>query len=190
MKKILPRHAAGSVELKEGTGPVTTTCTCGNFLEIYKVDKTFRIKTPETIDPAETNPNCPWIVSPVSNVGSANPIVARVLLQGREIMEAAMLEGDVDKEMVVKKLHACKEVLVTCENVAQKVATHISRIVDEINAKGISKDKGGRALNPFPQVPNLEADCATFLVQANRTIRLICELPSLFLSLERADSNC
>jgi hypothetical protein len=189
MKKILPRHAAGSVDLKEGTGPITAMCPCGNFLEIYKIDKTFRVKTPETIDPAETNPSCPWIASPVSDVGSANRIVARVLLQGYKILEAAMLEGNVSKEAVVEKLHACKESLVACENVAKKVVAHIERIIDEINSKGVSKDNAGRAINPFPQVPNLEIECATFLVQANRTIKLICELPSLFLSLDRADSN-
>lgn len=189
MKKILPRYSAGSFELKEGTGAITAICPCVDYLEIYKIDKTFRVKTPETIDPAETNPNCPFIASPVSDVGSANPIVARVFLQGHEILKAAMFEGNVNKEAVVEKLHACKESLVACENSVKIVVAHIERIGAEINSKGVSMDKAGRMLNPFPQVPNLEAECATFLVQANRTIKLICELPSLFLSLERVDSN-
>lgn len=189
MKKKLPRHAAGSVELKEGTGPITAMCPCRNYLEIYKIDKTFRIKTPETIDPAETNPNCPWIASPVSDVGSSNAIVARVLLQGQEILKAAMLEGNINKDAVIEKLHNCKESLVACENVAKKVIEEIDQIIDKINSNGIPKDKAGRTFNPFPQVHNLDTECASFLVHANRTIKLICELPTLFLSLERTDSN-
>ncbi|MEW4983922.1 MAG: hypothetical protein AB1Y26_11845 [Cycloclasticus sp.] len=61
---MLPRHAAGSFELKEGTGPITGMQSCGEFLEMYKVDKTFRVKSPESIDPEETNPNAMWITSP------------------------------------------------------------------------------------------------------------------------------
>jgi hypothetical protein len=190
MKKTLgSRHLGGSVELKEGTGQLTAMCACGDFLEMYKADKTFRVKTPESIDPDETNPNCPWIASPVSDVGSSSPIVARVLLQGRQILESAALEVNVDKEAVVMKLHACKECLVVCENVSRIVVGHIERIINEINAKGVPVGGAGRVLNPFPQVPNLEADCGIFLVQANRAIKLICELPSLFLPIKKLDTN-
>lgn len=69
-KNNLPRHSAGSMELKEGTGPITAAFSCGSFLEIYKQDITFRIRTPEAIDPEELNPNAPWVASPVANVGS------------------------------------------------------------------------------------------------------------------------
>lgn len=164
-------------------------CPCGDFLEIYKIDKTFRVKTPETIDPDETNPDCPWIASPLSDVGSANPIIARVLLQGHEILNASMFEVDVNKEAIVEKLHACKEALVACENVVKNVVGHIDRIIEEIQSKGISIDTAGRTLNPFPQIPNLYIECGTFLVLANRSIKLICELPTLFIDLDRSDSN-
>jgi hypothetical protein len=56
-KKILPRHAAGSFELLGGTGGITGMCSCGEFLEMYKVDKTYRVQSPEGIDPKQTNPN-------------------------------------------------------------------------------------------------------------------------------------
>lgn len=189
MKKRLPRHSAGSVELKEGTGPIIAMCPCGEFLEIYKVDKTFRLRTPETIDPDETNPNAPFVAYPVDDVGSANPIVARVLLQGHEILKSALFDGDVEKDAVTKKLHECKESLIACEKAANRVGSHIDRIIREVGEQGISKDKGGRALNPFPQVPDLETDCGAFLIQVNRTIKLICEMPQFFISLNRVDSN-
>lgn len=189
MEKASPRHSAGSFELKEGTGPITTMCPCGDFLEIYKVDKTFRVKTPEAIDPKETNPNAPWVASPVSDVGSSNPIVARVLLQGHEILKVAAFDGGVDKDAITKQLHSCKEVLLACESIAKRVRGHIDSTVSDINERGISKDNYGRALNPFPQVPDLDTDCGTFLVQANRAIKLICELPRFFIELDRPDTN-
>lgn len=189
MKKNLPRHSAGSFELKEGTGPITAMCPCGEFLEIYKVDKTFRVKSPESIDPQETNPNAMWVTSPVADVGSANPIVARVLLQGHEILKAAVFEYDVNKEAVTKQLHSCKELLLACENTAHKISTSIDSIVHQIRAGGLSQDNKGRGINPFPQVPDLDTQCGAYLIQANRVIKLICELLQQFIPLERPDSN-
>lgn len=188
-KKNLPRHSAGSMELKEGTGPITTMCSCGNFLEIYKCDKTFRVQTPESIDPHETNPNAPWVASPVADVGSSNLIVARVLLQAREILDAAGFEEAIDKDAVTLHMHTCKETLLACEKVYSRIAAGVDAIIKQINEQGVSRDNHGRGLNPFPQVPDLNLDCAAFLTQVNRTIKLFCELPSHFLKLERIDSN-
>jgi hypothetical protein len=189
MKKKLPRHSGGSFELKEGTGPITAMCPCGEFLEIFKMDKTFRVKSPESIDPDETNPNALWVASPVSDVGSANRIVARVLLQGHEMVHAAMFDREVNKEAVTKQLHSCKELILTCEAIARRMETAVNRIVDQIDADGVSLDTSGRGLNPFPQVQDLDEQCGSFLTHANRAIKLICELPLQFLPLERPDTN-
>jgi hypothetical protein len=189
IKRNLPRHSAGSMELKEGTGPITTMCSCGSFLEIYKRDKTFRVQTPESIDPRETNPHAPWVASPVSDVGSSNLIVARVLLQGKQMLDSAMIDGPFDKDSVVAKLHACKESLLACEKVATRLTANIDAIVAQITQHGIARDNHGRGLNPFPQVSDLDLECGAFLIQANRSIKLICELPTLFLAIDRTDSN-
>jgi hypothetical protein len=188
-KKNLPRHDAGSMELLGGTGPITTMCSCGSFLEIYKQDKTFRIQTPESIDPDDTNPNAPWVASPVADVGSSNLTVARVLLQAREMLDAAMFDEELDKEAVILHLHNCKEMLLACERLATRLAGRIDEIIKQISEQGISKDNHGRGLNPFPQVQDLDLDCGAFLTQANRAIKLICELPALFVKLDKTDSN-
>ena len=78
----LPRDAAGHLELNEGTGGIIAMCSCDGFLEVYKQDVTYRIQTPETIDPDRTNPHTRFVAAVADRVGSSNPIVARVLLQG------------------------------------------------------------------------------------------------------------
>ncbi|QTD35575.1 hypothetical protein [Pseudomonas fluorescens] len=188
-KKNSPRHGAGSMELEGGTGPITTMCSCGSFLEIYKQDKTFRVQTPESIDPDETNPNAPWVASPVADVGSNNLTVARVLLQAREMLDAAMFDEELNKEAVILHLHNCKETLLTCERLAIRLAGRIDEIIKQITEQGISTDNHGRGLNPFPQVQDLDLDCGAFLTQANRAIKLICELPAQFINLGKTDSN-
>ncbi|TDK30979.1 hypothetical protein [Luteimonas terrae] len=184
-----PRHYPGSIELKEGTGPITAMCPCGSFLEIFKVDRTFRIQTPESVDPEETNPNAPWVSTPVSNYGSANLTVARVLLQSKEMLSSASFDGTVDKEAVLQHMHSCKEVLLACETLSDRVTSGISKLTNQIEERGIPRDNGGRGFNPFPHVEGLELDCGAFLVQINRAVKLVCELPTLFFDLERPDSN-
>src|SRR3989304_10576983 len=131
MNKKLPLTCAVSFEVKEGTGPITAMCPCGEFLEIYKVDKTFRVKTPEAIDPEKMNPNAPWVASPVDDVGSSNPIVARVLLQGHEILNSAPFEGEVNKDAVTTHLHDCKESLVAFGEKGKKGGAQIDKAVME-----------------------------------------------------------
>jgi len=86
-------------------------------------------------------------------------------------------------------LHSCKEALITCDKICNKIAESVSGICKKIEESGIERDNHGRGLNPFPQVENLDTDCGTFLVQANRVIKMLSGLPSLFLPLSKVDSN-
>lgn len=189
MKKQFPRDWAGSLDLHGGTGGITAMCSCGEFLEVYKEDITFRVQTPESIDPGRTNPNAPFVAAVSDNVGSASPTVARVLLQGRDILQSAIFQKQVDTPSVVEILHACKEALVVCEKVAARVASQVDNIIREIQASGLKRDSRGRALNPFPQVSDLEAEATAFLIHAKRSIHAICRLPSMFLSVPAKDNN-
>ncbi|MCK4542628.1 MAG: hypothetical protein KAU17_10385 [Spirochaetales bacterium] len=188
-KKMLPRHAAGSMELKGGTGMITGMISCGDFLEIYKRDKTFRVRSPENIDPEETNPKALWVTSKADDVGTENKIIARILFQGHEIVKAACFDEEINKEAVTQTLHKCKETLISCEKIYNNISKQIEYIIDEIKSEGIERDNQGRGLNPFPQVIDLENECGSFLVLVNRAIKTICELPILFLPLERVDYN-
>jgi len=187
MRHPMPRDAGGSIEITEGTGPIRAMITTGELLEIFKVDKTFRVATPETIDPERTNPNAPFTVSMVQNVGTSNRIVARVLLQGDQVLN--FFGGtQAEKDAIRRQLHQCKELLLRADTSATQVHSKIEAITEEVKLAGIPLEKG-RVLKPFPHVEHLEADCSTFLVEANRAIRAISRLPSLFIPLERADNN-
>lgn len=189
MKSSLPRDLAGSLDLHGGTGGITAMCSCGEFLEVYKEDTTFRVKSPESIDPGRTNPNAPFVAAVSDSVGSASPAVARVLLQGRDILEAAILKEKIDKPGVIQALHACKEALVVCEKVAARITSQVDTIVGDIQASGVKRGSRGRALNPFPQVSDLESDATAFLIHTKRSIQAICRLPSMFLQVPPKDNN-
>jgi hypothetical protein len=90
---------------------------------------------------------------------------------------------------VTIKLHECKEHLLVCEKIAKKIAVEVDKIILQIQTKGVGVEKNARGLNPFPHVSDLTTDCTTFLIEAKRTIKSICELPAIFFNLPNNDNN-
>ncbi|MDE0422282.1 MAG: hypothetical protein OXK76_15555 [Gammaproteobacteria bacterium] len=178
-RKMRLRDAAGSFDLLEGTGEITDMVSCCDFLEIYKRDKTYRVASPEAVDPDRRTPNAPWVVSPVSDVGSAHPIVARFFIQSAEMLRVGKLRKLDDILPAITHLHSCKETLLQCDSLAEATAAKIDALVNEIQSTGLSRETSGRGYNPFPVVENLEDDCGVFLVKVNRAIRQISGIPHL-----------
>lgn len=160
-------------------------CPCDSFLEVYKVDRTFRIETPETIDPDRTNPNAPMVAVVADRVGSADPIVARVLLQGKSILEAVILKKAIEVPKVLMRLHAIKERLVIC----RKAEQHIERGLNSADETLRGDAVGHGRTRSLPQVTELEQHIVQFLTASKRAIADICALVPHFLDVERADMN-
>jgi hypothetical protein len=185
MDKSAPRFQAGSMSLPEGAGNITGMFSTSDFLEIYTETETYRVKSPETIDPEVTNPNAPWVSSKSSDFGSSSIIVARVLLQGSDMVGSLTTE---DKDRVLRQLHTCKEALLACEKVRLRVTEGAESIVNNISKNGVNLERG-RHVKDFPQVPNLEDDASSFLINIKRAIVCICYLASSLLPLPKKDNN-
>ena len=183
------RDSAGSVELHGGTGAILHMVGLTNFLESYKSDATFRIQTPQTVDPKNTNPNAPWVVTRIDGVGASSFAVARVFLQGHEMLQQGIFVKELDKDAVLNQLHSCKEQLVICEQTAAKVVGRIEEIIARIQTAGIDRDNHGRALNPFPQVQDLVADTTVFLIHAKRAITEATLLVAAVLGIQVQGAN-
>ena len=176
--KNAPRYRAGSGELKGGTGGITRMCSAADWLEVYKIDKTFRIYTPESLDPEETDPNMGWISKPVADVGSANKIVARIFIQASEAITNTPLSSNINKDDILRCMHRCKEQLLVCEDKQKLVCTETERI-----AKLCAEDKlkgDGYHFENFPAIDNLEEYCAIFLNNAKLAIQTLAELINKF----------
>lgn len=186
--KNSPRYQAGGFTLKEGTGPTTHLQSCGKFLEVYKKDKTFRVQTPESIDPEETNPNAPWTATPVADVGSSNLIVARVFIQSCEMLEIASFEKNIAIDALKMELHGIKEDLLVCESILNSLDIEIEQVRKEVEEEGV-KSENGRMLNPFPFISNLDGQAASFLIHAKRALIHIGRLPSYFANVPSRGAN-
>ncbi len=189
MKKASPRNEAGSVKLEGGTGSLIRMIGLDGFMEAYKSDTTFRIQTPEDVDPQDTNPAAPWVVTRIDGIGASSPAVARVLLEGRDMLDAGVFSEGLDKVIVTQQLHACKEQLVICEQVSKRLSDAIRVILKQIESEGIGRDNRGRAFNPFPKVANLEPETTTFLIHMKRALAETTALVGKVLALDVSGSN-
>ncbi|MGB8226091.1 MAG: hypothetical protein WCE45_04355 [Sedimentisphaerales bacterium] len=172
--KDAPRYRAGKGELIGGTGGITQMCSAVDFLEIYKVDKTFRVYPPEALDPEETDPNMPWMSKPVADIGSANKIVARVFIQSHEAIKNTPLKKNINKDDILRCMHRCKELLLICDSKQKFVNNEVERICE------IELKKDGHHYVEFPQVNQLEENCAVFLSNAKLSIQTLAELINIF----------
>lgn len=182
----MERDQAGSFTAQGGTGPITDVCSLTTHLEMYKVDRTFRFTTPDYYDPSREDSSAPFTLSPISEIGSGNPIVSRVLLQSKYFLEGIPQSKETDGSAALTLLHRCKEHLLICEAAYIKVASEIESVIADIEANPIPV---GRSINPFPHVTGLEKECDNFLLNVNRTIRQTCELANVFFNLDRMHSN-
>lgn len=174
------RDKAGVFEVKGGTGEITRMCVVDGCLEIYKIDKTFRAISPDGMDPEKTNPNMPWVITEHSDVGSAHPVVARILLQSEDILKSTLFEREVAKEAILSILHDTKEQILVCEKIYIDLSGEMFQIEKPIQENGVEMDDRMRSINPFPKITNLDEICSRYLFSAKRVIHNCARMVNLF----------
>ena len=104
---MYPRDAAGSFTLPPGTvGAITELRSLVDFMEVYTAHETFKVQSPESIDPGRTNPNAMWAMVRTHQVGSKSPIVARTLLMAQR--SANMLQPLSGEKALILAMHGVK----------------------------------------------------------------------------------
>lgn len=189
-KKKLRRDAAGSFTLPPGgTGPITEMCALPDRLEMYTVDATFMVQTPDTVDPLRINPNALWVNAKIDNVGSASPAVSRTFIMASQVLKVADFEPPIDSASVLVQMHRIKGALVLCESVAAQYTSALQAELDAFEATGYRLDPGGRAFERFPVLNDLDHHATTFLINAKRAIQEVCALVCLFWTFNKDHSK-
>lgn len=182
------RDGPGRFEFKEGTGPITRMVSYGTFMEIYKIDATSQLRSPEDVDPDRTNPDAPWVSTVNTKAGSSNEIVSRLCIQSSELLQSVSVPDGVDKEVVLRHMHKIKEDLLRCQQICEQINAEVKEILGKIERNELPKDNYGRGFNPFPQVNALQHEANDFLIGANKVIRAICGTPRIYVQI-KDDSN-
>jgi len=168
-RKWLPRDAAGKMDFPPENGAIKSMVGFADYMEIYAVRATYRVRTPDNLDPARTVPNMPWSNSTNATVGASNPIVARIVIQSVEALgNWPLRNGD---PMVIKRhLHACKEEALACEAAYNRLKPHYDTAVQCVKEGKLPVQ--GNVID-CPSLPNLRDDVAAFLTSAKRALQSI-----------------
>ena len=153
-------------------------CPTSNFMEVYKVDKTFRLYGPENLDPEEVDLNMKWMHTSAADVGSSNRIVARVFIQASETLDVAPLNKRICKDEIRDRMHRCKEYLLVCDARCQLVTHEVEQVI-QARKNGLPDGS-----TEFPQVSKLEESCASFLSSAKQTVQTLAEMFNAFYSTD------
>lgn len=171
-KQFLPRDAAGSFSLPPDSGAIKRMIGMDGFLEIYTVRGTYRVKTPDQLDPSRTVENMPWSQSAHGTVGASNPIVARIFIQSVDALgNWSLRNGNV--EVIKRQLHICKEEAIICESAYKKLKPDYDAAIKQIKDR---KLKMQRNMVECPNLPNLRDEATAFLTSAKRALQAIGEV--------------
>lgn len=189
-KPMYPRDGAGSFKVPSTKpGAIKVMCSLPQHLEIYTPHETFKCQTPETIDPGRTNPHAMWVNAKTHDVGSASPFVARTFIMASEVLKLAQLSRKEERDPLLVRMHSIKELLLQCVQAKDIYQSAITAERDAMQASGYKLAAGGRALEKFPVVSDLEAKVTAFLIAARRTITEICQIPGHIWTLGQQHSS-
>lgn len=111
-----------------------------------------------------------FVLKQVADVGSANPIVARLSLQFPSIFDFYELNDEV-KESINGVLHNdIQKRLITCDKIAAEVINEIETAIAALKEDGLKTQSSGRVIEP-PQILNLEEQLETYLHNAKSCLR-------------------
>ncbi|MGR4869693.1 hypothetical protein ACIPRI_12595 [Variovorax sp. LARHSF232] len=186
---MYPRDNPGSFSVPATKGgSIQRMVGLRDFMEIYTEHETFRFQTPESIDPARTNPNAMFSQWKVADVGSSSPYIARTILMAEDMLSNRMVLSDTKLEDVMMLMHRIKETLLQCAQASEAFAIAMDAEIEKFKASG-SRKSGTNVLAYFPAVQDLDAKITAFLIPARRVVTEICQVPNLFWNFKRQHSD-
>ena len=126
-----------------------------------------------------------FVFKQISDVGSANPIVARLLLQFSEIIDFYNLPKE-SKDDIKDILHSdIQKRLLACEKISVEINDEINKELKNIYEGGLKTQSQGRVLE-LPQIIRLEERLESYLYNAKSCLRDILKIYNVVF---KADFN-
>ncbi len=120
-----------------------------------------------------------FILKQVADVGTANPIVARLSIQFGSIFDFYELD-DETKESIFGILHSdIQKRLISCDKIATEIVGEIEAAITALQEDGVKTQSFGRVLEP-PHILNLEERLESYLYNAKSCLRDALKIYNVF----------
>ncbi|OJF68045.1 hypothetical protein BK026_04210 [Alteromonas sp. V450] len=111
-----------------------------------------------------------FVLKQLADVGSANPIVARLSLQFSSILDFYQLDDEFKKAICGILHDDIQKRLISCDKIATEIVSEIETAITALQESGLKTQSAGRVIE-FPHILNLEVRLASYLYNAKSCLR-------------------
>jgi len=172
------RYDAFTVNLGDDSGESKMCCSVDKCLEMYTTKGVYQIYPPESLDPKETNPDMPAMSKKVSDIGTSNWIVARIMVQNYQIIDSHGFLSQEMKMTAATHLRDIMNAILTCNEICNAITKRVSEVEQQVKSSGLKSS--GNVFDQFPTTDGLDEKTKLFLTQAKQSIQRIIDIFNIF----------
>jgi len=172
------RYNAFSINLGSDGGETKLLCPVDKCLEVYSTKGVYQIYPPESLDPKETNPDMPAMSKKVSDIGTSNWIVARIMVQNYHIINSHGFLSQEMKMTFATHLRDSMNAILTCNEICNAITERVSEVEKQVISNGL-KSKGN-VFTQFPTINGLDKKTTLYLTKAKHYIQRTIDIFNIF----------
>lgn len=177
------RDDAVSFGLPEGeTGNILAMINFGESMEIFTENSTFKMLSPDTLDPQRNHHEMPWVYTKTSDFGASNPLVANTVLLANDFLRQIFSEQDPKRIDIINKVSDIRNVLLECLIHLQSYSNELDKEIQKFERN--KHIMNGKSHAYFPQVKNIDGFTTGFLIAAKRCIQETSVMVNMFIPLK------
>jgi len=162
-----------------GDEPMLFSLPIDDHLLVFTKNKIWKVISPEGSDPDMKHPDAPWTISEFCNHGASTPIVARTVLQAKELLDSVLIQSDIDKKLAIEIMLESMELLLCCYEKFSRVYDISVQIINEFSKK-LEEIKTSRVISDVKQIPNLGEEVGSFLLNGKRFLSKLINIFDVF----------
>ncbi len=186
------RNAAFSMKFEnpalDEPDPIYDLVVVEDDLLSFQHNSIAKVLPAEVIDPNNEAPETKHGYQILYHVGSKNPVVARTILQSKDILGSVILRQGIHKKSLLAHMWKCSRHLIECELVLNSIVsdtTHLMTKCDDV----IELHKKASHIPTLPQVPNLEQRVVSYLGNGKRLLEEAHRFLCIFYDAPDCDAN-
>ncbi|MFH6839476.1 hypothetical protein [Providencia sp. 2024EL-00732] len=167
---------------EDETGDILAMVNLGDIMEVFTENSTFKMVSPDTLDPDRKHQETPWIYTKTSHFGASNELVANTILLANEFLEQLFSIDSPKRLVIIQKVRDIRNVLL---EYLCSLISFTEKLKEEIDKYDFNKNEmNGRAHAYFPQIKNIDGIATELLITAKRCIQEISVLVNCFITLK------
>ncbi len=166
MKKF---SGIGRQKIKGGTGDILRLCTAKEYLEVYKIDKVFRVKMGNHQDLESIDFDQPGTVAVHADIGASHDLIARLVLQNYDLLRSLPLSKQLDNELLHEYLQDCARQLWRCESIFNNYV----KVMESVEKAFELESQDDKNLLRLPVIPELDETMSRFSILAKQVLHRV-----------------